>query len=227
MTGIGGSESRSKHTAANYHPATASRAPAEPRYPDPRAPVAQWREQRFPKPRAQVRFLPGANPLFKRRRASARPAPEQGMNVTFRARSCASSTSAAPEISSSCPTDSGAATGSASPRGRPRNRSSSYVFSGLASARRRPAGKAAVRGVPAGRPREPCATPARISATQASPCSRSRLDRDVVAAEAVNHVEQAARAADATDELAFPDLLARVEAAGRFEARRPWSGLVS
>jgi len=43
----------------------------------------------------------------------------------------------------------------------------------------------------------------------------------------VNHVEQAARAADATDELAFPDLLARVEAAGRFEARRPWSGLVS
>src|ERR687892_1961072 len=26
----------------------------------PRAPVAQWREQRFPKPRAQVRFLSGA-----------------------------------------------------------------------------------------------------------------------------------------------------------------------
>src|SRR5207248_11593678 len=27
----------------------------------PRAPVAQWIEQRFPKPRAQVRFLPGAS----------------------------------------------------------------------------------------------------------------------------------------------------------------------
>src|SRR5262245_7683953 len=26
------------------------------------APVAQWIEQRFPKPRAQVRFLPGASP---------------------------------------------------------------------------------------------------------------------------------------------------------------------
>ena len=30
------------------------------RYPHRRAPVAQWIEQRFPKPRAQVRFLPGA-----------------------------------------------------------------------------------------------------------------------------------------------------------------------
>src|SRR5690242_7435002 len=27
----------------------------------PKAPVAQWIEQRFPKPRAQVRFLPGAS----------------------------------------------------------------------------------------------------------------------------------------------------------------------
>ena len=27
---------------------------------EPKAPVAQWIEQRFPKPRAQVRFLPGA-----------------------------------------------------------------------------------------------------------------------------------------------------------------------
>src|SRR5581483_3187083 len=31
------------------------------RYPVPAAPVAQWIEQRFPKPRAQVRFLPGAS----------------------------------------------------------------------------------------------------------------------------------------------------------------------
>jgi hypothetical protein len=30
------------------------------RYASPRAPVAQWIEQRFPKPRAQVRFLSGA-----------------------------------------------------------------------------------------------------------------------------------------------------------------------
>src|SRR3954451_20019024 len=29
----------------------------------PLAPVAQWIEQRFPKPRAQVRFLSGASPL--------------------------------------------------------------------------------------------------------------------------------------------------------------------
>ena len=28
---------------------------------EPKAPVAQWIEQRFPKPRAQVRFLPGAS----------------------------------------------------------------------------------------------------------------------------------------------------------------------
>ena len=32
----------------------------------PPAPVAQWIEQRFPKPRAQVRFLPGALPLPSR-----------------------------------------------------------------------------------------------------------------------------------------------------------------
>src|SRR5690348_11546702 len=31
-----------------------------PAIPFGRAPVAQWIEQRFPKPRAQVRFLPGA-----------------------------------------------------------------------------------------------------------------------------------------------------------------------
>src|SRR5438067_9319952 len=30
-------------------------------YPLPRAPVAQWIEQRFPKPRALVRFRPGAS----------------------------------------------------------------------------------------------------------------------------------------------------------------------
>src|SRR5215210_8561410 len=30
------------------------------------APVAQWIEQRFPKPRAQVRFRPGASPVAKR-----------------------------------------------------------------------------------------------------------------------------------------------------------------
>ena len=29
--------------------------------PSQNAPVAQWIEQRFPKPRAQVRFLPGAS----------------------------------------------------------------------------------------------------------------------------------------------------------------------
>ena len=39
--------------------------PASPRspvakYPEARAPVAQWIEQRFPKPRAHVRFMPGA-----------------------------------------------------------------------------------------------------------------------------------------------------------------------
>ena len=32
-----------------------------PRYPSRRAPVAQWIEQRFPKPRAHVRFMPGAS----------------------------------------------------------------------------------------------------------------------------------------------------------------------
>jgi hypothetical protein len=31
-----------------------------PRYPAARAPVAQWIEQRFPKPRALVRLRPGA-----------------------------------------------------------------------------------------------------------------------------------------------------------------------
>src|SRR5512132_4561669 len=30
--------------------------------------VAQWREQRFPKPRAEVRFLPGAPPETQRQR---------------------------------------------------------------------------------------------------------------------------------------------------------------
>src|SRR5439155_18993348 len=39
----------------------------------PVAPVAQWIEQRFPKPRALVRFRPGAfaTPLSRRGRASA------------------------------------------------------------------------------------------------------------------------------------------------------------
>ena len=31
-------------------------------YPSRSAPVAQWIEQRFPKPRAHVRFMPGASP---------------------------------------------------------------------------------------------------------------------------------------------------------------------
>src|SRR5215218_2314232 len=36
--------------------------PVKQGYDGRRAPVAQWIEQRFPKPRAQVRFLPGASP---------------------------------------------------------------------------------------------------------------------------------------------------------------------
>jgi hypothetical protein len=36
---------------------------ADPGYPQRRAPVAQWIEQRFPKPRALVRFRPGASPM--------------------------------------------------------------------------------------------------------------------------------------------------------------------
>ena len=42
---------------------------------EPKAPVAQWIEQRFPKPRAQVRFLPGASfaPLMAACRATQGP----------------------------------------------------------------------------------------------------------------------------------------------------------
>jgi hypothetical protein len=43
-------------------------------YTDRRAPVAQWIEQRFPKPRAQVRLLPGVSPLSMRN-----PAPGVGL----------------------------------------------------------------------------------------------------------------------------------------------------
>src|SRR5919198_989767 len=42
-----------------------------PRYRGQRAPVAQWIEQRFPKPRAQVRFLPGAPPQRFRGKSEA------------------------------------------------------------------------------------------------------------------------------------------------------------
>jgi hypothetical protein len=37
------------------------------------APVAQWIEQRFPKPRAQVRFLPGASRRRKPKAPVSRP----------------------------------------------------------------------------------------------------------------------------------------------------------
>ena len=42
--------------------------------------VAQWIEQRFPKPRAQVRFLPGASTRVTRaaRQRAAKPPPERG-----------------------------------------------------------------------------------------------------------------------------------------------------